>query len=133
MPTNVETTGNADAEVVQAADALIAALARANAAIDAADDAMRHGQRPEPYRSLMQQSDEASKDVISAALRLAALPAHTSAGVTARGRALFAWFDGNLEWPHPGLKPEPEDVLFRALVGDVLRVFPHDMQASKAD
>jgi hypothetical protein len=132
MPTNIDQPPGVDADVVRAADALIAALARHGSAIDAADDAMRMGQRPEPYRSLSAAADQISKEVTAAALALAALPALTEAGMAARGRALFAWFEGRLDLSQLGSRPDPEDALFRALVGDVLRVSGNTTPASCA-
>lgn len=132
MPTNIEQTAGADSDVVLAADALIAALARHRAAIDAADDAMRRGQRPEPYLSLLAAADRVSKEVTAAALALAALSALTETGMAARGRALFAWFEGRLELSCLGLRPDPEDALFLSLVRDVLRMTEHTAPASNA-
>jgi hypothetical protein len=133
MPINMEQTTGADAEVFAAAARLVEALAVERTADEEADNAFALGERGEAMEQRHRTVETFAQASARAALELACVKATTLAGASAKAEAIKTWLRDSLDWPHPRLSPDPESMLLRSLVGDVLRVCPDDdAYASKA-
>jgi hypothetical protein len=132
MPTSMEQTAGTDAGVIAAAARLVDALTIERAADEEADHARALGETAEERDRRQRHIEALAEASARAALELAGMRAETMAGATAKAGAIKAWLRGDLGWPHPRLRPDPEGMLLRSLAGDVLRMAGDTAPASKA-
>lgn len=132
MPTNMDQTARADADVIAAAAKLVQALAAVRTAEEEEDNAFALGERGEAIEQRRRTVETYAQASARAALELAGMQATSIAGAGAKAEAIKAWLHDDLGWPHPRLSPDPEGMLLRSLVGDVLRMTEDTAPASKA-